>query len=75
LRFPVGITVDPGDRVWVADEGARKYVVYGADGSFVRDFRRPFRWAPLLRGGHAWRETQASWISPSLVVAVWQYGC
>jgi hypothetical protein len=51
LRFPVGMTIDPGDRVWVSDEGARKYVVYGPDGSHAGDFRRPFRWVPLLRGG------------------------
>lgn len=51
LTFPVGMTVDPSGHVWVSDEGAGKYIVYAPDGSLTREYRRPFRWVPLLRGG------------------------
>ena len=49
LRGPYALAHDARGRLWVADERARRYSLFGPDGAFVGARVRPFRW-PVTQG-------------------------
>lgn len=51
LMFPVTMSFDTSGRLWIGDEGLRRYTVFDGEGAPVASYRRPFRWAPWMRGG------------------------